>query len=73
MYKIIDDCTSRRASCFESDTFNDLDSAIATAKREWDRLSDHDKRDRDAFYVAEVGPGDGVITWQIVDVPFVIK
>lgn len=73
MYKIIDDCTTRRANCFESEPIASLAEAIERALDEWDELSGHDKRDRDAFYVAEIGPGDGVITWQIVDVPFVIK
>ena len=34
-----------------TDTFDDEDTAIASAEREWKYLSDHDKKRRTEFYV----------------------
>lgn len=49
---IIDDCTSRAAAQWETiiDAHN-AQEAEAIARRQWDDLTDHDRRCRDAYYV----------------------
>ena len=50
MYRIIDDCGTE---IFDDEVFDDLNEAIAKAKSEWEHLSEHDKKRRQAFFVAE--------------------
>lgn len=52
MYIIVDDVTSKRASIYTKDYIT-KEEAIATAKRDWDSMSDLEKNIRDAFYVME--------------------
>ncbi len=66
-YVIIDDCTTRRASIYDK-TFLTEQEAIQEADAEWKALSDHDKADRDAYYVATCQiDEDGLIDWDSVE------
>lgn len=66
-YVVIDDCTTKRASIFD-ETFQTEQEALQYAESEWSRLTDHDKNDRDAFYVATCSLGeDGEVDWDSID------
>lgn len=66
-YVIIDDCTNKRASTFEQ-FFKTEQEAIEYAKAEWALLTDHDKYERDAYYVASCTlDEDGEIDWESIE------
>lgn len=66
-YVVVDDCITRRATIYE-EVFSTEQEAILYAETEWSRLTDHDKADRDAFYVATCEiEDDGEIDWGKVD------
>ena len=49
---IIDDCTNKSGAIWERIlNVNTAEEAEAEARLEWDRLSESDKKKRDAFYV----------------------
>lgn len=50
---IIDDCTKKRADIYDvTCKAQTKEGAYAEAKAVWDALTEHDKRDRDGFFVA---------------------
>lgn len=66
-YILIDDCTSKRASIFDQ-TFQTEQEAVEVAKAEWETLTDHDKAQRDAYYVATCTlDEDGEVDWDSID------
>ena len=53
---IIDDCMKKRCAIFDEICKSQTtEGAYAEAKAKWDALTEHDKRDRDGFYVALTG------------------
>jgi len=66
-FVIIDNCTSKRASIYDK-VFQTEEEAIETAKAEWEALTQHDKAERDAYYVASCTiDEDGEVDWDSVD------
>lgn len=66
-FAIIDDCTKARASVYE-EVFETKNEAIQKAQAEWEALTEHDKAERDAYYVASCDiDEDGCIDWDSVD------
>lgn len=54
---IIDDITTKRAAIYETLLHAETkEEAEKEALATWEALSDHDKRDRDAFYIALADP-----------------
>ena len=66
-FAIIDDCTTKRASIYEK-LFDSKNEATRKARAEWDALSEHDKAERDAYYVASCNIAEnGCIDWESVN------
>ena len=66
-YVLIDDCTSKRASIFDQ-IFNTEQEAVEFAKAEWQAIADHNKAERDAYYVASCTlDEDGEIDWESIE------
>lgn len=67
VYVIIDDCLTKRASIWDT-KFQTKEEAIEYADAEWKALTDHDKKDRDDYYVASVElDSDGEIDWNTLE------
>ncbi len=50
---IIDDCTKKRCAVYDEICKTQTkEGAYAEAQAQWDALSEHDKKDRDGFFVA---------------------
>lgn len=49
-YIVIDE---RKSGDFFTEEFNDKDKAINSAKYDWNRRTEHDKKDTERFYVLE--------------------
>lgn len=49
-YRILD---FKQGSCYESIIFDNFNEGFYNLSSEWDRLTDHDKKLRDAFFLAE--------------------
>lgn len=66
-FAIIDDCTTKRASIYE-ELFDSKNEATQKAQTEWNAMSEHDKAERDAYYVASCDiDEDGCIDWESVN------
>ena len=66
-YVLIDDCTSKKASIFDK-VFKTEKEAIEMARAEWALLTDHDKYERDAYYVASCTlDDDGELDWESIE------
>ena len=66
-YVIIDDCTSKAATVWDT-KFQTKEEAMQEAEAEWGALTDHDKGERDAYYVAACTLNeDGEIDWDTVE------
>lgn len=62
---LIDDCTTCRAACFETElNVETKKDAIEAARDEWERLTNHDKKQRDSFYIARGVYYDGVVYYE---------
>lgn len=72
---IIDDCTRKRSAVFDEICMAQTkEGAYAEAKAKWDALTEHDKRDRDAFFVALSGyDEDGCIDYDSMTDVMAIK
>lgn len=72
---LIDDCTTKRA--FMDEVKLDVttkEEAIAEMHSTWDALSEHDKRDRDAFWVALFDADeDGIIDFDTAENEYTIQ
>ena len=62
---LIDDCTTCKAACFETELNAETKKdAIEAARDEWERLTNHDKKQRDSFYIARGVYYDGVVYYE---------
>ena len=66
-YVLIDDCTTKRASVFEQ-IFKTEKEAIEFANAEWEVMPEHNKKVRDAYYVASCTlDEDGELDWESIE------
>ena len=72
---IIDDCTGKRSACFDKICKSQTkEGAYTAALAKWDALTDHDKRDRDAYFVGLTGfDEEGCIDYDSMEQIMAIK
>lgn len=72
---LVDDCESSKAACFEEVLSAETqEDAITEARLVWDRLTLHDQRDRDEFFVGYADTDeDGCLDYDTMTDIFYIK